>query len=302
MSFELPQIFVSVLLFAGVFLGVWALFGYPVPSEPATHRRIVAALGLTQRQTVFENPVLAPVMNLGLALARRLGLPGVRARIRGDLDAAGNPNGYSVEEYLAICVVSSGLMALGTLLVVLTLFGTADPVTTPVLALAGFFGPLMALRSAAKARAARIVKQLPYTLDLIAITMGAGSTFTEAVDTVIRDDPNEDLNQELRLVRAEIDFGSARAAALANLAQRIPIESLRSIVGAVNQAESLGTPLSEILKNQSEMLRAARSVRAEKLGASASLRILIPSMLILLAVVLVLFGPMIVQYVQRGGF
>jgi tight adherence protein C len=69
----------------------------------------------------------------------------------------------------------------------------------------------------------------------------------------------------------------------------------------VNQAEALGTPLATILKSQSSMLRMARSVRAEKLSASASLRILIPSMLILFAVVLIVLAPAIITYWLKGS-
>ena len=100
--------------------------------------------------------------------------------------------------------------------------------------------------------------------------------------------------------RAEIEFGTPRNQALTNMADRVPLESVRSVIGAVNQAEALGTPLSEILKNQSGMLRMHRSVRAEKLSASASLRILIPSMLILMSVVLIIFGPLIIRWVESG--
>src|SRR5690606_2505 len=157
--------------------------------------------------------------------------------------------------------------------------------------------PIYLLGDAASSRVSRIAKQLPYTLDLIALSMAAGSTFSEAIDTIIRDDPQDDFNQELAIVQAEIRFGTSRANALMNLANRIPLETLRSVVGAVNQAETLGTPLSQILKTQSTMLRVNRTVRAEKLSASASLRILIPSMLIMLAVVLSVLAPFIIRRV-----
>ena len=73
-----------------------------------------------------------------------------------------------------------------------------------------------------------------------------------------------------------------------------------ALSATLNQAETLGTPLSQILKVQSSMLRMNRSVRAEKLSASASLRILIPSMLILMAVVLVVFSPFIIRRWHSG--
>ena len=288
------QLVVSVIVFAGVFLLIYALFRYPVPVEPPVHRQIAAAMG-RERDTLFEQALIAPLMSLARHIAARLNAGGLRARVRQDLQAAGNPSGYSVDEYIAICMISGVGLAAAMLVVQVLLGATGLAVFLPVMAFLGFMAPLMTLRAAANRRVIAIAKQLPYTLDLIALTMASGSGFTESIETLIRDDPEDDLNQELRIVLSEIEFGSTRASALTNLAERIPLESLRSVVAAVNQADRLGTPLSVILKLQADMLRQHRSVIAEKKSASASLRILVPSMLILLAVVGVVFAPLIIR-------
>jgi len=294
-------ILVNVTVFFGVFLPIYAIFRHPVPAEPPVHRRVAAAVG-AERSTVFDNPMLSPILNLALMLAHRFNVRTIRDRIRSDLDAAGNPSGYSVEEYLALCLLSAIVVGFFVAVFDILVWGGATAfILAPMMAVLGFVVPVWVLRDQAKRRLARISKQLPYTLDLISLVMESGSNFQEAVQTLIRDDPEDDLNQELGLVLSEIEFGSTRSSALTNLADRIPLDSLRSIVGAVNQAESLGTPLASILKLQAEMLRMHRSVRAEKLSASASLRILIPSMLILLAAVIVMFAPMIIQYYRQGS-
>jgi len=297
----LLQILVSLVAFVGVALPIYALFRYPVPAEPPVHRRFAAALG-DQRTTIFENPLLAPILNLGLTLTQRLNLPTIRGEIHQQLNASGNPAGYSVQEYLAICLVSAAALGIASVFLVIATDSTLALLVGPVMAALGFAIPILALRDAGKRRTAKISKQLPYTLDLISLTMAAGSSFTEAIETLIRDEPDDDLNQELAIVLSEMNFGTPRAAALANLADRIPLESLRSIVGAVNQAELLGTPLSTILKLQSDMLRMQRGVQAEKLSASASLRILVPSVLILIAVVIIVFAPLIIRGIQGTLF
>ena len=229
-----------------------------------------------------------------LTLAKRISFPSLRSYIRRHLDASANPNNYSIDEYLALSLTSGVALGLATT-ILLVAADKFEPLSVTLAGLVGFVVPLWLLREAGHARVLRISKKLPYTLDLIALMMEAGATFTEAIETIIRDDPHDDFNIELRIVRAEIEFGTARAAALANMGQRIPLDTLRSIIGAVNQAEALGSPLATILKSQSSMMRMHRSVRAEKLSASASLRILAPSMIILAAVVIVVFGPFIVR-------
>ncbi len=136
----------------------------------------------------------------------------------------------------------------------------------------------------------------------IALAMGAGATFTEAVRTVIREDPKHPFNVELNTVLAEVELGTTRQQALRNMADRVPLESLRSIVASIIQAEGLGTPLSDVLKGQATLMRLQRSVRAEKLAAAASVRILVPSLLILVSVVLTVFGPVIIRAIKGELF
>jgi len=151
------------------------------------------------------------------------------------------------------------------------------------------------LHGSATKRTRDISRRIPYTLDLIALAMGAGATFTEAVRTVVREDPEHPFNVELNTVLAEVDLGTTRRQALKNMSDRIPLEALRAIVGAIIQAEGLGTPLADVLKEQANLLRLQRSVRAEKLAAAASVRILVPSLLILVSVVLTVFAPVIIR-------
>lgn len=289
---------ISILQFVAVALLVWSVFRIHLQPEPPVNRRIALALGMGQRSTPFETPVLRQFMLACMVIARRF--PMCRNRIRQDLEASGNPSGYSVEEYLTVCIACSVVM-FGVAILAAGLFGPFAALVGIFLVLAGFYAPLWALGDAARRRTIAISKQVPYTLDLIGLMMEAGGTFTEAIDTLIRDEPDDHFNQELQLVRSEIEFGTNRSAALANLAARIPLESLRGVVGAINQSEALGTPLSTILKNQASMLRHVRSVRAEEMAAKASLKILVPSMLILFGVMLVIFSPIILALWKGEG-
>ena len=298
MSIDPLQIGVSLLLGVAVFMLIWTVFRFPVPEAPALHRRIAVALGTGRRATAFEQPLLKPVMSIALACAHRLDSRSLRRFTRRHLDTGGNPNGYSVEEYLAICLVCGVLLALVAGMAQIAVLARFSLLGCVLMGLCGCGVPLLTLKQAGNRRMNQIGRQLPYTLDLIALMMAAGSTFTEAVVAIARDDPDDPFNEELRLVLAEIDFGAKRATALANMAQRIPSDALRSIVGAINQAEALGTPLATILKNQSDMLRMHRSVRAEKVSATADLRILFPTMLILIAAVIIVFGPLAIQLIR----
>ncbi len=166
----------------------------------------------------------------------------------------------------------------------------------------GFSSVVYHIHDVARRRLKIISRRVPYTLDLVALAMGAGSSFAEAVRTVCREAPADPMNAELSTVLAEMELGTTRRQALKNLAQRVPLQSLRSIVASVVQAEELGTPLADVLRDQSALLRLHRSVRAEKMAAIASVRILLPNVLILISVVLVVFAPLIIRAIRGELF
>ena len=292
-------VFVSLLIVAAFMAAAHALFGFRLQPEPQVNRRIAMALGIDQRDTLFETPVFREILLVMLLAANRF--PFFRDRVRQDLEASGNPSGYSVEEFLALCLLSGVTSLVVTSVMFAGGFGAWAVVVAIFMLVVGVWIPVIVLGGSAARRTRNIARKLPYTLDLISLMMKAGATFTEAIETVIRDDPEDEFNQELMLVQREIGFGTPRAGALSNMADRIPLESLRGVVGAINQSEALGTPLSSILKSQAGMLRNLRSVAAEEAAAKASLRILLPSMVIMMAVVIVIFSPIILALIQGRG-
>jgi len=291
----LVKVLAAVALFAFVVLLVLAVFGQRGRTEITPQRQVALAVGHADRRTVFEIPFTQPLVWLLLQAARWLRLKRSKAWLRERLMAAGSPNFYTPEEYLALSMLWGLVIAVvlegGNFL----LSGKLSAVLPPVGFLAGTAGAIYHLHGKASKRVRLISRRVPYTLDLIALAMGAGATFTEALRTVVAEDPEHPFNVELNTILAEIRLGTTRAQALRNLADRIPLESLRSIIAAIIQAEALGTPLSDVLKEQANLMRLQRSVRAEKQAAAASVRILLPSMLILLSVVLAVFGPILVR-------
>ena len=291
---------IYILVFVAVFLLVGTLFRAPLETEDPNAFRI--EIDGVDRDTIFEVPWLRPALIPLYHAVRRLNLPGFKRHVMKLLLALGNPHQYTADEYLVICVIWGGIGSVMAMLLARVIVGElslAGLGAFLVLGLVlGFFGGYLWLRELALKRLREIARRLPYALDLIAMAMDAGATFYEACNAVVRDDPADPLNEELGMVVREIDFGRSRQDALTHLGQRINVEGLDSILSAVLQAEALGTPLAMVLKLQANLLRMRRSMRAERRAGEAAVKILVPSMLILMSVVIIIFAPVIVRAIE----
>jgi len=297
----------DLLLSAGLFVSVvvliLAVFRQGGEIQMSAQREAAIATGHTDRRTVFEQPLIRPIMWLLLAISHRLSIPRAKEWLRRTLVAAGSPNYYTPEEYLALAIGLGLLVGLVVLQVFNLLFYGQFSVGLFLFGLAGGITlTLYNLHNTAAKRMRSISRRVPYALDLIALAMGAGATFTEAVRTVAREGSDDPFNVELRTMLAEMDLGTTRRRALQNLSDRVPLDSLRGIVASVIQAEELGTPLGQVLHDQATLLRLRRSFAAENKAAVASVRIPIACLPLVLAVLLAVFGPALIRAMRGGLF
>ncbi len=291
---------ISAGLFLTVTLGIIGLFSGTGEVNMSAQREAAIATGHDDRVTIFENAVFRPILWFLLSAATKLNIPRFREKIRLQLIASGNPDYFTPEEYIALSMFYGCVLAVIIETFYFLAFGSFGFFILLLGFIVGSGIAIMQLFSNASNRLRKITRQLPYSLELISLAMGAGATFTEAVKTVIREEKDNPLNEEFTAMLSEIEFGTTRSDALLNVAARVPIDSVQTIVASVRQAEELGTPLATVLRDQAQLLRMQRSVRAENLAASASIKILVPCLLLVMAVIMIVFGPWIVRIFKEG--
>ncbi len=104
LGIEIWDILLSIGLFVSVALLVLSVFSQSGDIQVSPERMAAIATGHTDRRTVFEYPILRPIMWLLLTVAHRLAIPKTKNWLRRKLIAAGSPNYYTSEEYLALCL------------------------------------------------------------------------------------------------------------------------------------------------------------------------------------------------------
>lgn len=145
----------------------------------------------------------------------------------------------------------------------------------PVLTAIGFFVPDLFLVNAAQKRTDEIRRRLPDAIDLLNLCVESGMGFQAALAQVAatQDGP---VAEELSRVLREMQLGQSRHDALASLAARTKQEDLLRFIGAMNQVDRLGIPVSAVLREQAKEMRARRRDRARERAQKVPVKIMMP--------------------------
>jgi tight adherence protein C len=135
--------------------------------------------------------------------------------------------------------------------------------------------PFMILRRRAINRQQKIIRSLPDALDLLVTCVEAGMGIDAAIALVVEktDGP---LSETFSRYLKEVGLGLSRRAALTRISERTGVPQLMGLAAAINQGEELGTPLADVLRLQSEDLRADRRERAQSAAQRAPVLMTIP--------------------------
>jgi tight adherence protein C len=242
-----------------------------------------------------------PLIRFVAQLVRRMGLDNHRARIQRLLVNAGSPWGFTADEFIGFCVANA--LGAWVAFVLLMFMGGQGfkPFIPLVPAAAGYFLTVVTLKNKAQARRVKMDRQMPFVLDIISLTMGAGATFLQAVETITTVSDKGAMEEELEILLLEIKAGTPLREAIKNMTKRSDSEELALMVAAVSQAEQLGTPLVDIFRGQAETNRFRRTKAAEKAAAKIPNKMAVPTVFLMLAVLLLLFGPIIIKATTGGG-
>jgi len=217
------------------------------------------------------------------------------------LGKAGRPRDLSAGELIA--AMEAGAVLFLGLGVALSFWLGLGVAACAVSFAAGAAYPLIWLRDRVRARHQAISRALPHGLDLLTLSVEAGLDFAAALAQVVEKGRPGPLADELALVLKELKLGKTREEALRNLARRVDLPALTSFVQALVHADRMGTPLGRVLRILSTQLRVERTQRAEKLANEAPVKLLLPLVLFIFPTLfLMLFGPLLHQFVFDGGF
>ena len=160
-----------------------------------------------------------------------------------------------------------------------------------MLPLIGLLLPASWLARKVRERQGAILKDLPDTLDLLAISVEAGMGFEGAI-AIVCQHFNSPLAEEFARTLHEMELGLPRRDAFHNLKRRTDVPELSNLVLALLQADALGIPIGRVLKTQAGEMRMKRRQWAREKAAKLPVKMLFPLILFVFpAIMIVILGP-----------
>lgn len=174
-----------------------------------------------------------------------------------------------------------------------------------VLALAfgaiGWFWPSQNLAHAAEIRQGKIIRELPFAIDLIGSAMRSGLEFGAAMRYFTSLKTGGPLEEEFGRLLADVTLGKSFMDGLKEMAARVRLEAFTSFVGVVSYGMEIGAPIAQSLKMHGADLRRERFNLAERQAAKAPAKMIIPLVLFIMpSVFIIVLTPLIVRL--KGAF
>lgn len=265
-----------------------------------------------QQQGSFFGRVLLPILEKiaspGSFVVRNANLDEVRMRLM----RAGFPNGMTATSFVAlknlILPASLAIVFVAWVPILNSIFGSNLPfvitgtIAAALGALYGYKFPDIWLNIVTRRRQTEIQMVLPDMIDLITVSVEAGLSLYGAIQRISARFDNP-LSEEFQRAMQEVRLGRSNIESMRDLARRVDVPDLTSLISAIVQADMLGLAIANVLRVQSERLREKRSQRAREAAQKAPIKMVIPLVFFIFpALFIVILGPALLKIAATNAF
>ena len=265
-------------------------------------KRLQAGYSTDLREAMLARPaserLVSPLLERLAGVVRRFSAVGFVEAAERRLALAGLSGTWPVDRLLGMKLLLGGGAAAYGLIRYVAAPGMDRLVFAIVITVAGFWGLDYLLGVRARRRQRQISIELPDVLDQMTVAVEAGLGFEPAMMHII-DHVEGPVSEEFKLAIRDVRLGMSRELAFRGMVERTDAPELRGFVSALVQADKLGTPLVQVLRNQAAEMRTIRRQRAEEEAQKLPLKMIFPLVLCILpALIMVLIGPAVMQAIE----
>lgn len=144
-------------------------------------------------------------------------------------------------------------------------------------------------------RQKNMLRDLPYTLDLITVSVEAGLSFDGAIARVVNN-LNGELCDEFGKSLKEMRMGIQKKVALKNMSERCEVRELSLLITSLIQADDLGVSLGKVLRIEAANLREHRKQAARERAMKAPVKMLFPLIFFIFpSIFIIILGPAVIK-------
>ena len=157
-----------------------------------------------------------------------------------------------------------------------------------------YLTPNIVLTRMVRGRREKIRKSIPDAVDLLVICVDAGLGIDQALLRVGQElgISHPQITEELLQINREQRAGKPRVQAWADMAARSQLPDIDGFANMLLQTERFGTPIARALSTFADTIRVKRRQLAEEMAAKTTVKIIFPSMFI------VLLGPAVLTIIR----
>jgi len=182
-------------------------------------------------------------------------------------------------------VLASGIPALGGQPVVVLLLAAGFGIS-------GWFIPVMIANHLVKSRIRTVARGLPDALELLVVCVEAGLALEDGLERIVVEmrHSHPPLAEELAQTAADLKILPSRDQALVNLADRVDVASVRSVVSTLSQTMRYGTPLAQAMRTVAAEMRNDSLLALEERANKLPTLLTLPMMLFIMPTIFLIVG------------
>lgn len=265
----------------------------PVRAEALARRVNVALPRTATAEAQVAHPSIAqqiPSLAIGVSRAEQQQIIRLFSLLRVPADRAVS---YFIAARLVLALSLGALaMVAGMHFAILAAHWWLPMAAAVVAAIAGWISPIFYIDFVVRRQTKAVASGLPDALELLVVCVEAGLSLEDGLQRVARElkEAQPALADELTRTWAEINVLPSRAQALINLADRIDVPSVRSVVSMLSQSLQFGTPLAQSLRVGASEMRNDQMTQLEERASRLPALLTIPVMLFIMPTVFLLVG------------
>ncbi len=307
---EQTSLLISAMVFAGMTLAIAGVYLYY--KETKERRNILGKIKTQDSESLvvegMETATGSPLRRRLTQIAVYLGnaTQPKKAKELSKVKKALMRCGYRKENapaiYFGLKVLCAAICA-GVFLIVTLLFRNPFPQSyffffLTATAVVGFYTPGVFVHYKTRIRKNKLLQNFPDAMDLLVVCVEAGMGLDSAINRVGEEMKlsNKILSEEFRLLALELRAGKARKDALKNLAMRVDLEDVNSLVTLLIQTDKFGTRVAQSLRVYSDSMRTKRYQRAEEIAAKLPVKLVLPLVFCIFpSLFIAILGPAFIQ-------